>query len=405
MPRQSFLSTTEYAQRRHLSRMQINRLIRSGKIAARRVGKRWLIDADSENLNQINLEKTTSLQKWNKIIRLKLKKNLKIEESKDRELIYSKLYGLGLPHERCLAFPAGNFPKEKDLEIAINRLGPPYWISAVPDPKYPLLDRLSKLRIYDLKTGWKFISELPEREHYKIIVSQYADNPDFKGTVLISPSGHGVAEFITGDRHYIMTRGFTVTDPMLFDQNSIRRFSKTVSYARQKRLYHLVQGIYGHLEFQYGLIDGKKSITFFDYNDEEAYLEINTIWEDLIDYFIRNKKTRKNLLYGLPASLGKARGKCVVIHHETAGIFDGIKKGDILVSDTTTPEMTPLFGKVAAIITDLGGVTCHAAIVCRELKIPAIVGVGNATEKLKTGDWVEVDADKGEIKIIFLHKI
>jgi pyruvate,water dikinase len=81
-------------------------------------------------------------------------------------------------------------------------------------------------------------------------------------------------------------------------------------------------------------------------------------------------------------------------------MYDKIKKGDILVSDTTTPEMTMIMKKASAIVTDLGGVTCHAAIVCRELKIPAIVGVTNATELLKTGDTLSVDADKGEIKIL-----
>jgi pyruvate,water dikinase len=56
--------------------------------------------------------------------------------------------------------------------------------------------------------------------------------------------------------------------------------------------------------------------------------------------------------------------------------------------------------KVSAIVTDLGGITCHAAIVCRELKIPAVVGVGQATDRLRTGDKIRVDADKGEIEIL-----
>src|SRR3989344_5078619 len=109
------------------------------------------------------------------------------------------------------------------------------------------------------------------------------------------------------------------------------------------------------------------------------------------------------IIWGLPASLGKAKGRCVVVHHETitlVGLADEFKKGDILISDTTTPEMTALMGKASAIVTDLGGVTSHAAIVCRELKIPAIVGTEKATEMFRTGDLVEVNADKGEIKLI-----
>jgi excisionase family DNA binding protein len=396
----NFVSTTEYAIRLGLSRMQVNRLVRMGKIPAKRLGKRWMIIDKGDNLNQIGMEKTTSLQKWNKIIREELKKSLNIEESKDRELIYARLHGLGLPHERNLAFGFGKFPTKDEFDIAVNRLGLPYWISAVPDPAYNHLNRVSKLRLYEINAGWEFINDLPEKEHYKVIVCQYADEPVFKGTAMITPLGNGMAEFVTGDRHYILTRGFTLTDPMLFDQKMIRRFSRTVSVPKQKKLFNLMRGIYGHMEFQYGTIEGKKEITFFDYNDEEGYLQIGEIWEDLIRYFKRAKKTNHKTIYGLPASLGKAEGRCVVVHHETTGMFNEIKKGDILVADTTTPEMTPIMSKVAAILTDLGGVTSHAAIVCRELEIPAIVGCKDATAKLRTGDIVRVDADKGVIEIL-----
>lgn len=400
MDRGRFLSAREYSKKHGISKMQVIRWIKSGKISAQKVGRDWIIPIDSGNNNQISLEKTTSLQKWDKIIQEKFNRKLKIEESKDREFIYARLHGLGLPHERCLVFSFGRFPGKHDLEIAVGRLGFPYWISAVPNPKVRQLNRLSKLRIYTPEVGHSFLRRLPEKNNYKIIVSQYADDPGFKGTALISKSGHGIAEFITGDRHYIMTRGFTLTDPMIFDQESIKHFSKTISSPKQKKLYKLLRGVYGHLEFQYGTIDHKKSITFFDYNDEDAYIEIETIWEDLFEYFQKVRKKHKRILYGFPASPGQATGRCVVVHHESVSVFEKVEKGDILVSDTTTPEMTVLMQKVAAIVTDLGGVTCHAAIVCRELQIPAIVGVNNATERLRTGDRVHVDADKGKIEVL-----
>lgn len=399
MKRQNFLSTTEYAKKWKISRMQVIRLIRNGKVSAQRVGNRWLIFTPLSGHDPIGLEKTTSLQQWNNLIQAILKKSLKIERSKDRELIYSRLHGLGLPHQRCLAFPIGKFPNKKDFEIAVERLGYPYWISAVPNPNLSHLNRLSKLRLYDLGTGWKFINNLIEKAQYKIIVSQYAESPDFNGTALISPQGRGIAEFISGDRHYIMTRGFTLTDPMIFNQETIKRFSKTISVAKQKKLYRLVRGISGHLEFQHGFLEQKRSIIFFDYNDEEAYLEVDEVWEDLINYFGQRKKG-KGILYGLPASPGRAEGRCIVLHHEAAGIYNEVRHGDILISDTTTPEMTPIMEKVKAIITDLGGVTSHAAIVCRELKVPAVVGVGDATTRLRTGNRVIVEASQGKIKIV-----
>ena len=74
------------------------------------------------------------------------------------------------------------------------------------------------------------------------------------------------------------------------------------------------------------------------------------------------------------------------------------KEGDILVSIITTPDIVPAMKKARAIITDIGGLTCHAAIVSRELKIPCIVGTKIATKVLKDGDKVEVDANKGIVK-------
>ena len=66
----------------------------------------------------------------------------------------------------------------------------------------------------------------------------------------------------------------------------------------------------------------------------------------------------------------------------------------------TSPDYMVAVKKAAAIVTDEGGVTCHAAIVSRELKIPCIVGTKNATKALKTGDLVEVDADNGVVRLL-----
>jgi len=77
-----------------------------------------------------------------------------------------------------------------------------------------------------------------------------------------------------------------------------------------------------------------------------------------------------------------------------------MEEGDILVSTATTPSIVPAIRKAGAIITDEGGITCHAAIVSREFKIPCVVGTKIATKVLKDGDLVEVDANKGVIKII-----
>ena len=77
-----------------------------------------------------------------------------------------------------------------------------------------------------------------------------------------------------------------------------------------------------------------------------------------------------------------------------------MEQGDIMLSHTTFPALVPAMKKAAAIITEDGGITCHAAIVARELQTPCVVGCKNATYILKDGDMVEVDANKGIVKKI-----
>jgi phosphoenolpyruvate synthase/pyruvate phosphate dikinase len=102
-------------------------------------------------------------------------------------------------------------------------------------------------------------------------------------------------------------------------------------------------------------------------------------------------------LRGTPASHGKVEAEVVVITREDE--FDKMKEGAILVSVMTRPEYTPLMKKAKGIITDEGGLTCHAAVVSREFKIPCVVGARNASRILKDGDIVELDADKGMVRL------
>ena len=80
--------------------------------------------------------------------------------------------------------------------------------------------------------------------------------------------------------------------------------------------------------------------------------------------------------------------------------FSKIKKGDILVTDETDASFLPAMIKAKAVITDFGGILCHAAIVSRELKIPCIVGTKIATQALKNGDKIEINIKNGSIKIL-----
>jgi pyruvate,water dikinase len=101
------------------------------------------------------------------------------------------------------------------------------------------------------------------------------------------------------------------------------------------------------------------------------------------------------LIQGQGAAPGIASGNVVIIRD--AKDTGKVKAGDILVTKMTNPDMVPAMRKVAAIVTDEGGLTCHAAIVSRELGTPAVVGTKTATSLLTNGQLVTVDGEKGNV--------
>ena len=135
------------------------------------------------------------------------------------------------------------------------------------------------------------------------------------------------------------------------------------------------------------------------YNDEKVYTNIS------IENFLK-KENKKIISLEISEDIKEIKGQIA---------FEGIAKGkarlcfkpedsisfeenEILISPMTTPHLLPAIKKASAIITDEGGITCHAAIVARELKKPCIIGTKIATKVFKTGDFVEVDANKGIVR-------
>lgn len=140
-------------------------------------------------------------------------------------------------------------------------------------------------------------------------------------------------------------------------------------------------------------------ITLLEGDEAEAYL----------DAFYAGTSQTGTLLRGVCAHAGSRkpiRGTVRVINSDylnfsnTERKMDAMQLGDILVSPTTAPDLMPALKKAAAIVTDVGGMLSHAAIVARELDTPCIVGTGFASRVLKDGDLVEADADNGVVRII-----
>ena len=129
------------------------------------------------------------------------------------------------------------------------------------------------------------------------------------------------------------------------------------------------------------------------------------LFESLEHYLNREGYVLKQLelkgiteIKGQIAYPGIVRGRVKIIHSKE--MFGKFNIGEILVTSMTTPDFVPLLKKSSAFVTDEGGITCHAAIISRELRIPCVIGTKIATKLLKDGDLIEVDANNGRVKII-----
>lgn len=152
--------------------------------------------------------------------------------------------------------------------------------------------------------------------------------------------------------------------------------------------------------------DRERSYLMLGNNGLATYFEGDESEKIIDNFFSQVKNTTNDQLKGITARAGKVTAPATVIKYGDdmfSRLSDVIKKmpdGNVLVTDTTSPELLMACKKSSAILTNQGGMMSHAAIVSRELNIPCIVGLGSVTDFVKDGDVVEVDADNGIIRII-----
>jgi len=103
-------------------------------------------------------------------------------------------------------------------------------------------------------------------------------------------------------------------------------------------------------------------------------------------------------LRGAAASPGTVEGVARVVR-SVSEIAD-VREGEILVCGSTSPAWAPIFSKIRATVTDVGGVMSHAAIVCREYGLPAVVGTGRASSQIRTGQTIRVDGSAGIVTLV-----
>ncbi len=123
--------------------------------------------------------------------------------------------------------------------------------------------------------------------------------------------------------------------------------------------------------------------------------------ENRVETLRRYRLKNKSAVLAEGRAIGQKIGQGVVRLIQSAAEMDRVKAGDVLVTDMTDPDWEPVMKRAAAIVTNRGGRTCHAAIIARELGIPAVVGCGDATDVLKDGMQVTVSCAEGDTGNIY----
>jgi phosphohistidine swiveling domain-containing protein/DNA-binding transcriptional ArsR family regulator len=137
---------------------------------------------------------------------------------------------------------------------------------------------------------------------------------------------------------------------------------------------------------------------YYTAKETEIYYSGEEAKEIVEKYINKHENLAVSELHGQCGCRGQAKGRVKIVN--VISDMVKMKAGDILVSISTQPDLLPAMKKAAAFITDQGGVTSHAAIVAREMHRPCVIATKLATKVLHDGDLVEVDADKGTVRVI-----
>jgi phosphoenolpyruvate synthase/pyruvate phosphate dikinase len=140
----------------------------------------------------------------------------------------------------------------------------------------------------------------------------------------------------------------------------------------------------------YAVINGKEYIL------DKKYI---VILQKELEKETSEKRDRK-ILKGVVACRGSIKGTCKIVIRSDSNIDNSFPPGTILVSQSTDPDLLNILKISGAVLTEQGGVTSHAALICRELGIPAIIGIEGLLDHISDGDTLEVDAETGIVKII-----
>jgi len=349
-------------------------------------------------------KKQISMSEWLESIQHRRTLDFRDEDNRKRDTLDKMSSITGLPYDKQVKMMATDirdktkvftdFIRDHGEELCALRLIP-------NDPKLPKL-RMRGFKAKDVVVNW-FPEQKIRHEDYQ---AEFVPHPEhnYWGTIFVVTDS-GIFGEIIADGHHNLTQGFYQDNkPLLFtydfkqwsidpeshealeEVKKIIRHLKVTDKGKKKLLTKEVgcEFVGNYIKGYFETTTSEHGIWFVDYNRilGEAYNDFKPM------------KGKHGFVNGIVGCPGIASGKARVVNDPSSDF----NEGEILVCDMTSPDFLPLMQKAAAIVTDRGGMLCHAAIVARELKKPCIIATGNATEKIRTGDHITVDANTGVVR-------
>lgn len=338
---------------------------------------------------------------------------LRAEDGKKAERLEALYQTIGLPYERPEIFEAHDLltPSASFMERLLQKGDQVAALRLVPkDPSLPKL-RQRGLPLRELYEEW-FLKQSFDPDLYTVHLCPHSETLLWSAIFVVRPEG--ILGEITRGLHSQLTHGETNIETYRgsFDFYQWKWSREQEEAERQlKRMVHMIRIV--DRPFQQALQEDLQATFSHDYL--EGYFEA-TIWPGDQLYFIDYNRllpqsiawndialveTSFDVLKGVSASPGRAQGRVRIMTPERLAQDPGaFRVGDVLVCQNTDVRYVPLMARAAAIVTDQGGILSHASIVSRELHKPSIVGTQAATRVLKEGDLVEVDAEKGAVRVL-----
>lgn len=351
-------------------------------------------------------ETQKSLTEWLEDIKHKDTNTIRQEDNDKRERLKVLKNLIGLPFDEPVKFEATDlrdktskyqeYLKDHGNDLCALRLIP-------KDSSLPKL-RMRGKSVADVY-AW-FLDQKINADKYRAEYVPHADNYEWSTIIIVNK--HGFQGEIIRGGHYQLTQGFFDSgEPIVFRYDfktwnlskddpealaHIKHIAKLLRVKNAKIRQQIQEKLGGEFAHDYllGYFETTSSkeggLWVVDYNQS-----IGKMYDDMV---FRTTKTRA-VVSGQTGCAGTAKGKAVIVDPDNIDVE--FPTGAILVCNVTTPDFVPLMKKAAAIVTDQGGILSHAAIVARELKVPCIVGTGNATKVLKLGQQLFVDASNGVV--------